>query len=59
MSVRKIGEVQDKLKFALEVFRTFPPGEIFVIPVRLDDCDIPYEELRHIHYVDLFPSHND
>ena len=34
-------------------------SDIFVIPVRLDNCEIPYERFRSIQYVDLFPSWND
>ena len=41
-------------KFALEVFRRYPQNAIFYIPVRLDDCKIPYEELKSIHHVDYF-----
>jgi hypothetical protein len=33
-SVRKIGYVQNEFKFALEVFRRYPPNVIFCIPVR-------------------------
>ena len=32
---------------------------IFYIPVRLDDCEIPYKELKPIHHADLFPIDND
>jgi hypothetical protein len=32
---------------------------IFCIPVRLDDCDIPYKELKSIHCADLFPVDDD
>ena len=46
-------------KFALEVFRRYPQNAIFYIPVRLDDCKIPYEELKSIHHVDLFPEWDD
>ena len=30
-----------------------PEGVAFVIPVRLDECDVP-ERLRHWHWVDLY-----
>ena len=33
-----------------------PPGHIFVIPIRLDECEIPYEELKKFHYQDFFPD---
>ena len=32
-----------------------PEGQVFVIPVRLDDCEVP-DRFRHLHYADLFTS---
>jgi hypothetical protein len=57
-SVEKRGYVQKEFKYALDVFDEFPESQIFVIPVRLNDCDIPYEKLKDIEYVDLFPDWN-
>jgi TIR domain len=58
ISVAKKGYVQKEFKYALEVLDEFPESEIFVIPVRLDVCEIPYEKLKDIEYVDLFPDWN-
>jgi sugar lactone lactonase YvrE len=58
-SITKIGPVQNEFKFALEVFSRYPPNMIFYIPARLDDCDIPYKELKLIHRADLFPIDDD
>jgi len=58
-SVKKTGQVQNEFNFGMSVFKTYPPDEIFYIPVRLDDCEIPYQELRPIHHADLFPIGND
>jgi hypothetical protein len=55
-SVQKRGYVQKEFKLALDVFDEFPEGEIFAIPARLDECEIPYERFRSIERVDLFPS---
>ena len=52
-SVSKRGYVQREFKLALDALEEIPDGQIFVIPVRLEDCRIP-EAFRHIHYVDLF-----
>lgn len=52
-SVSKRGYVQREFKLALDTLEEIPDGEIFIIPVRLEDCLIP-EAFRHIHYVDLF-----
>ena len=58
-SVQKRGYVQKEFKLALEVFDEFPEGEIFAIPARLDNCEIPYEKFRSIERVDLFPDWNE
>ena len=58
-SVEKIGYVQSEFKYALEVLKRYPPNKIFYIPVRLDDCEIPYKELDSIYRADLFPVDND
>ena len=52
-SVSKRGYVQREFKLALDALEEIPEDQIFVIPVRLEDCRIP-EAFRHIHYVDLF-----
>jgi len=33
-----------------------PPGEIFLIPVRLEDCYPRHKQIKRLHHVDLFPS---
>ncbi len=55
-SVQKRGYVQKEFKDALKVLDEFPEGQIFAIPARLDDCEIPYEKFRSIERVDLFPN---
>lgn len=62
-SVVKQGYVQREFKMALNEYANKPPGSIYLIPVRLDDCAIPelrQEEygvnLRDIQWVDLFES---
>lgn len=58
-SVEKRGYIQKEFKYALEVFDEFPESQIFVIPVKLDECEIPYDTLKDIEYVDLFPQWED
>lgn len=58
-SVRKSGFVQREYRFALDALAERPPGSIFVIPVRLDDCELPDlrgtgVKLSDIQWVDLF-----
>lgn len=47
------GYRHEELKLALEKANFLPADEIFIIPVRLEKCDMP-ESLRHLHRVDLF-----
>jgi len=53
ISVSKEGYVQREIKEALEKAKEKPSGTIFVIPSRLDDCEIP-NYLRQWQWVDLF-----
>jgi len=55
-SVTKRGFVQKELKVALNQLDEFPDPDIFIIPVRLDNCVPSHERLRDLHCVDLFPS---
>lgn len=54
-STQKRGYVQKELKLALETFSEIPEGQIFIIPVRLNECQIP-DKFTGIHYVDLFEN---
>jgi hypothetical protein len=54
-SVDHRGFVQREVKFALEEFSKVPPGRIFLIPVRLDECTVPYS-LTHLTWVDNFEA---
>ncbi len=58
-SVSKRGYVQKELKLALEALDEFPEDEIFIIPVRVDDCKPNHEGLRELHRVDLFRSYEN
>jgi hypothetical protein len=60
-SVGKVGYVQNEFRLALSAFGGRPAGTIFLIPVRLDECDVPDLQvpdlglsLRDIHWVDLW-----
>ena len=50
---KRKGYRHKELKIALEKATLLPDDEIFVIPVRLEECDMP-ESLLHLHRVDLF-----
>jgi len=57
-SVSKRGYVQKEFNYALDVLDGMPPDEIFVIPVRLEDCEVPYEKVKDIQWVDLFVDYD-
>ena len=52
-SVNKTGYVQKEITAALDAADLRPEGTIYIVPVRLEECDVP-ERLAHIHYLDLF-----
>jgi hypothetical protein len=53
-STSRKGYALSELSSALEILKEFPDDQIYLIPVRLDDCQMPFEDLRDIHYIDLF-----
>jgi hypothetical protein len=55
-SVRKTGGFQAEIRYALDCARRLPLDDVFLIPVRLDDCRMPARICREIHYIDLFPE---
>lgn len=52
-SISKEGFVQREIKFALDIADEKPEDTIFIIPARLEDCDIP-DRINKFHWVDLF-----
>lgn len=55
-STTKAGYVQREIREALEVLETLPEDETYVIPLRLEECDMHFEFLDEIQRIDLFPS---
>ena len=49
------GYRHEELKLALEKANFLPDDEVFIIPVRLENCDMP-ESLKHLHRVNLFKA---
>jgi hypothetical protein len=43
LSVSKEGYIQKELKFAQDIQDEKPRGTIFLIPLRLDACEVPYD----------------
>lgn len=54
-SISKEGYVQKELRKVLDLALEKPEGTIFIIPLRLDECEPP-ASLKSWHYVDYFPE---
>jgi len=52
-AITKAGYVQKEIKDALDVADEQPEGTIFLIPLRLEECEVP-ERLRRWQWVNLF-----
>lgn len=52
-SITKEGYVQKEIRIALDYSDYKPDGKLFIIPVRLEDCDVP-SRLNKWHWVNLF-----
>lgn len=48
LSVRKQGYVQREFRSALSTYAEKPPGSIYLIPLKLDDCEIPDFQLPQL-----------
>ncbi len=59
-SVLKRGQFQSELRYALDCARRRPIADsvesVFVIPVRLEECQVPRRISDQVQYVDLFPD---
>lgn len=55
-SVTKRGYLQKELRLAEEVAEEMPPGQIYRVPIRLDECDVPeqFEKISWVDYPDDF-----
>jgi hypothetical protein len=52
-SVTKVGYIQKEMRLVLDVADEQPEGSLFIIPVRLEECDIP-NRFKHLHYANLY-----
>jgi formylglycine-generating enzyme required for sulfatase activity len=54
VSVTKEGYVNKEIRRALDAAQEKTEGAIYVIPLRLDECNPSFEALRKLHWVDYF-----
>jgi hypothetical protein len=57
-SVKKRGGFQAEVRYAIDCAKRMPIDEVFLVPVRLDECRVPMRIQRETQYVDLFPDFN-
>ena len=50
------GVRHSELGQALDILKEFPINARYLIPVRLNDCKMPRDELEEISWVDVFPN---
>ena len=55
-SVTKSGYVQKEIRFALDVADQQPEGAVFIIPLKLEECDVPHR-LRRWQWVSYSEPH--
>jgi hypothetical protein len=54
-SKTKEGFVQKEIRFALDIADEKPEGTIYIIPARLEECDLP-DRLKRWHWVNLYDT---
>ncbi len=55
-STVKRGHFQSELRYALDLAAHIPQEQIFLVPVRLNECELPRKIASKVQYVDLFPD---
>ena len=54
VSVAKEGYVNKEIRRAYDIAQEKPEGAIYVIPLRLDECNPSFEYLKKLHWVDYY-----
>ena len=57
ISIVREGYIQKELRRVLDIALEKPEGAIFVLPVKLDDCELP-RRIRDIQALNYFPESN-
>ena len=57
-SVTKEGFVQKEIRYVLDVADEKPPGTVFIIPIKLDEAEVPdrFQSIQYLRYVPHSPS---
>jgi len=57
-ALSKKGYVQKEVKTAWAVAEHYPDSEVFVIPARLEECEVCDPRFAQLNWIDLFPDAN-
>jgi tetratricopeptide (TPR) repeat protein len=52
-STTKEGYIQKEIREALDIAQEKPPGTVYIIPLRLENCDVP-ERLKGYHWLNYY-----
>lgn len=52
-AIERGGDFQKYLKYIIEKSKEIPARDIFIIPFRLEECELP-KGIDHLHHVDIF-----
>ena len=62
-AIKRQGYMHKEFRMALDIYAEKPPGSIYLIPLKFDDCKVPEIQLpqlcvnfRHIHWLDYWKS---
>lgn len=55
-AVVKRGAFQSEMRWALDCARQIPLGDLYFIPVRIEECEVPPLIRQNLQYLDLFPD---
>ena len=58
-SLRERGYFRKELQQAVDILEEMPRDSVFIVPARVDECELDNEVLRQLFPVDLFPEYFD
>lgn len=65
VSSKKTGFIQKEIRTAVREYQKRPQGTTFLLPIRLEDCEVPYikleenKKLADLHWADVFEDDSE
>jgi DNA-binding response OmpR family regulator len=53
-SINRRGFIQKEIRMALSIWDEKLEDDIYLIPIRLEDCEVTHERLRELQWIDMF-----